>query len=467
MVRTCFSRPIPCFSALAMAVEGASGETARQMGAVLRFPDAARRLGDDAQLVPWNTALIHPGRADLGRGLPGADVDEQKRTQGIRRRIEQLEHEHKTLNMLIAQIETEYVEKDADVQRLRGQLLETQAGVDAVAGELNKLRQQVDQYEIRIANALWGDQTFPFRHQFLDRLRDAYGAAAISVDFIHEPEAVRIRINRWVEQQTNDRIKELIAPEGITADTRLVLTNAIYFKGNWADEFEQENTAEYEFTLGDGTRAKAMLMASRSMETRYAELTPDGTRNDPVVNRESFVHELKPNPDGFQLLELQYRGNNLFMVVVLPKKYNDLPALEKSLTSDNLRSWLRSMREQEVHVYLPKFRMETTYDLRTTLLAMGMTAAFQPGGFTRLSDSVEADGICISNVVHKAFVDVNEKGTQAAAATELEMITGAIMLDEPLTPTFRADRPFIFLILDNRTGSVLLCGRMTNPNHYE
>lgn len=449
-----FFSPYSISSALIMTAEGARGETAQQMGTVLRLPESARNTGDNATSMPWNLAPIHTGMASLRRSLTGGTADPAK-TEEINKKIQQLEQEHKELTAKLQQLQAEN-QWDA--------LSETSNRAAAVGRELNSLRQQVNQYELRIANALWGEQTFPFRPAFLETLNNTYGAGAIPVDFLHNWEEARARINRWVEEETRNRIKNLLAEGTITTDTRLVLANAIYFKGRWVDEFDKKNTQEADFTLEDGKTAKTKLMATQDSKASYAELLPDGTRNDPTLDQQKFEYQFKPNPDGFQMLELPYRGNELAMVVLLPKRHNGLSTLEQRLTADTLTQWLETMHKQKVHVFLPKFTLETTYNLPKTLSAMGMPAAFKPGGFTGMSDAPEARTLEISDVVHKAFVDVNEEGTEAAAATAVGMRATSARI-EPPTPTFRADRPFLFLIRDIRGGAILFLGRMTNPLH--
>lgn len=436
-------------SALIMTAEGARGETAQQMGTVLRLPELVRNTDDDTASIPWNLTLIHSGMANLRQRLT-ADTAQ---TQEIRNKITQLEQEHQKLTTELQLLE---------VLEQWSQLSEVSVRADTVARELNRLRQQV-QYDLRVANALWGEQTFPFGPAFLKTLCNAYCAAAISADFIHNWEDARARINRWVEEETRNRIQNLLAEGTITRDTRLVLANAIYFTGRWANEFDKKNTQEADFTLEDGKTVKTKLMAAQDLNASYAELLPDGKRNDLVFDREMGTHQLHPNPNGFQMLELPYRGNELAMVILLPKRRDGLPALEQQLTADTLTKWLEAMPKQKVHVFLPQFTLETFYDLPATLSAMGMPAAFQPGGFTAVSDAPEARTLALSTVVHKAFVDVNEEGTEAAAATAATTEVIAALIGAPPPPTFRADRPFLFLIRDIQSGAILFLGRMMNP----
>ncbi len=384
-----FFSPYSIVSALTMTAEGARGDTALQMGTVLRFPEKARRSDDVS--VPWDTASIHREMATLKRLLLGEDRA----------------------------------------------------------------------YEINIANALWLEQTYSFRPQFLAILNEAYGAAARQVDFMFNQDPTRIQINKWVEEQTKNKIKDLLAPGTIDADTRLVLANAIYFKGHWADEFDESKTQPEDFTLLDGSSIQVPLMSQRSLFTHYAELGPDGTPNIPAMSEDRPSFDSPPNPDGFQILKLEYRGGDVEMVILLPKKHTGLPALEKVLTTDTLTQWLDTAKRQEVHVFLPKFKLEESISLKQTLSAMGMPKAFQPNGFLGMSDAADAGRLYISHVAHKAYVDVNEEGTEAAAATA--GVVRAMSARYPPIPTFRADRPFLFLIRDTQTGTILFLGRMMRP----
>lgn len=444
-----FFSPYSLFSALAMTIEGARGETARQMGEVLQFPDTLRRADSTAGQLPWNTAVIHTGAANLQQHLTSGPADPSQ-AQDIPNRLSQLEHELDTLNQQLRQGSTS---QQTDIA-LRSM---------SVANEINTLRQQINQYELHIANALWGEQTFPFRPQFLEALQTAYGAVSFPVDFLSAPEAARMRINDWIAQQTKNRIQHMLARGTVDEATRLVLTNAIYFKGNWAQQFKKLYTKREDFTLFDGLQTPVQLMSARDMRFRYVELMPDGTERKPTYDTEKAQGwTLPPNPDGFQMLELPYRGDTLSMVVLLPRRHDAIHELEQRLAPEALQSWLGLLSHQQVHVYLPRFKMETSYSLKGTLSDMGMPAAFRPGGLTGMSDAPQAAELYLSYVGHKAFVHVNEEGTEAAAASAVvAAAVGAYI--EPPTPVFRADRPFLFLIRDNQTGAVLFLGRVMRP----
>jgi serpin B len=286
--------------------------------------------------------------------------------------------------------------------------------------------------QLNVANALWGQLGYHFRPEFLKLTRDSYGAGLNQVDFARQPEAARQTINAWVEKQTRDKIKELLQPDVITADARLVLTNAIYFKGDWARKFKKELTKSEPF-----------------------QVTPSRKVDVPMMRQVGDFQYL----DGgdFQALGLPYRGNDLSMVVLLPKKADGLAALEKSLTAAKLTECLKKLRTLEVGVILPKFRLTRDARLGQLLSAMGMPLAFRTDAdFSGMTGKKE---LMLSEVVHKAFVEVNEEGTEAAAATAVVAQPTAARIP----PTFQADHPFVFLIRDNATGSILFLGRVTDP----
>jgi len=283
-------------------------------------------------------------------------------------------------------------------------------------------------YELSVANALWGQKGHGFLPEFLELTQRNYGAGLRDVDFSNT-QGARRTINAWVEKETRQRIKDLIKEGMITPNTVLVLTNAIYFKGAWSLPFNNKHTQRQPFTLVDNTKVDALMM-----------------------HRTGTFNYMKDRD--FQMLELPYVGGRLSMIILLPSQVAGLPALEKSLTSDNLDQWLARLREQNVSVALPRFKATSEFRLNDVLKAMGMTDAF-----SELADFSGMDGergLFISHVVHKAFVDVNEQGTEAAAATGVIMKSSA-------PPVFRADHPFVFLIRDIPSNSVLFIGRVMNP----
>ena len=288
-------------------------------------------------------------------------------------------------------------------------------------------------YELSVANALWGQQGYGFLAEFLELIEAKYGGKLNEVDFITATEAARQTINAWVEKETKDKIKNLIQKGVLDKLTRLVLTNAIYFKGNWARQFKEENTKEAAFTLLNGKKV-----------------------DTPMMNQTAEFGYIKAKD--FQGLELPYVDNELSMIILLPKETDGLIGFEKSLMAENLSQWLARLRKHEVIVSVPKFKETCQFSLADVLKQMGITDAFL--GKADFSGMNGKRDLFISAVIHKAFVDVNEEGTEAAAATAVMVVTA---VGPKEIPVFRADHPFLFLIRDNDSGSILFIGRMMNP----
>ena len=306
-------------------------------------------------------------------------------------------------------------------------------GAQRTLGEI--LNASNKNYRLSTANRLWGAEGFPFQPQFLALTRDAYGAELEQLDFSRTEEA-RATINGWVAQQTNDRIQDLIPPNVLDPETRLVLTNAIFFKGNWAEAFEPKATGDAPFRLASGDEVTVPLMRQTG-RFRYGEA------------------------EGLQVLELAYAGGDIAMLVLLPKEVG-LDALEKKLTVENVSTWSSGLARKEVEVFLPRFKTTSEFQLGETLSAMGMPLAFSDNAdFSAMSSAEE---LKLSEVIHKAFVEVNEQGTEAAAATGALIQPTAAPSDDEKPPVFRADRPFVFLIRDRRTGGILFLGRMNDPS---
>jgi serpin B len=290
-------------------------------------------------------------------------------------------------------------------------------------------------FELSIANAIWAERTYDFLDAFLETLAVNYGAGARLVDFINDPEGARNQINSWVSDETNARIPELIPQGVIDAMTRLVLTNAIFFKASWAEPFPVQQTQDGDFHLLTGATVTTPLMNSQ------------GTRG-----------LLYAEGEDFQALELPYAGDEMAMLVVLPAE-GSFTEFEASFDSMALESIVAAMGREEVSVVLPKFEFSTDVPLRQVLTEMGMPSAFEPG----VADFSGMDGtreLYIQDVLHKAFVAVDEEGTEAAAATAVVVgVTSA-----PAEPKrFEANRPFLFLIRDRVTGAVLFFGRVVDP----
>jgi serpin B len=293
-----------------------------------------------------------------------------------------------------------------------------------------------ESYTRRTANALWAEATHPFLPEYIGTAETWYGANTTNLDFITRPDDSRLTINRWVEDRTEQKIEDLIPQGSITPATRLVITNAIYFKGDWTLRFDKNNTREADFRTAEGTIVRVSMMERTDEDAVYTYA----------------------ETDDLQLLGMPYEngtGRSLSMVVLLPKE-GDLAAVEASLDAEYLAAVQQAATSCRVMVWFPKFTLETKYSLPETLSAMGM-----PTPFTGAADFSGMDGtreLFISDVIHQAFVDVGEEGTEAAAATAVIMMKCAAPA-EPI-PEFRADHPFIFLIQDDETGNILFMGRV-------
>jgi len=296
-------------------------------------------------------------------------------------------------------------------------------------------RQERGNYQLSVANALWGQKGFEFHEQFLRLTRRHYGAGLEEVDFKADVEAARLRINEWVEQKTQGKIQDLIPRGVLTALTRLVLTNAIYFRARWASVFDERATREEDFTLLEGEKVRVPMMRQTG-RFGYAE-----------------------HP-GLKVLELPYVRHELSMVILLPTAPDGLPELEQDLDAEHVDRWLGQVRSERVNVAMPRFTMTSRFRLDKVLQELGMSAAFRPveADFTGIA---HREDLHIQAVLHQAFVDVNEEGTEAAAATAVAVAATSAPMGRP--KEFRADHPFLFLIRDRRSGCILFIGRLMDP----
>ena len=293
--------------------------------------------------------------------------------------------------------------------------------------------QNID-YNISTANALWVKKNLQLLEEYLNIIREFYGGDATEVDYSNPSESAAI-INQWVENQTNGLIKDLITEDMINPLTALILTNAIYFKGIWKTQFDPENTTNRPFETAAGTSVEAETMTLVNTYDRfyYAE------------------------NDDMQLLELPYAGDDISMMIFLPK-INDIASFVNTIDIEMFSTLKASMIERKVDIYLPKFEVETQYVLKENLMNLGMTIPFtENADFSLITGSKE---LFISNVIHKAFIDVNEEGTEAAAATAVVMETTA---NGGSNIVFDCNHPFLYLIYHKQTGTILFMGSITDP----
>ncbi|XP_069047022.1 serpin B6-like isoform X1 [Lepisosteus oculatus] len=388
-----FFSPLSISSALAMVYLGARGNTATEMAQVLRFVKSEMTKAD--------------GHLHL-----------QQQTQNVQ-----------VPKFLQKQKKTAHFSKAGD---------DLHVGFSKLISELNKAGAP---YKLSMANRLYGEKSFNFVEQYIAETRKHYHAELESVDFITGAEAARQNINAWVEKQTQEKIKNLLAEGTIDTMTRLVLVNAIYFKGNWEKKFNEAATREAQFKLNKNETKPVQMMY---LKAKFG-LT--------------FIPEVS-----CQILELPYLGKELSMLIMLPSAIEDnstgLEKLERELTYGKLMEWTKPdmMDVEEVEVSLPKFKFEETYDLKEVLKSMGMVDAFDRGrsDFSGMSSGSE---LFLSKVVHKSFVEVNEEGTEAAAATAAIMMMRCAMI----SARFTANHPFLFFIRHNKSQNILFYGRFCSP----
>ncbi|XP_077055295.1 serpin peptidase inhibitor, clade B (ovalbumin), member 1, like 3 [Siphateles boraxobius] len=315
---------------------------------------------------------------------------------------------------------------------------ETHAGFGKLLSEM--IRAEAP-YTLTLANRLYGEKSYSFTEKFVSDTQGLYRADLETLDFVAQADSARVHINRWVEEHTQEKIRDLLAEGDVDHMTRLVLVNAVYFKGDWERKFRQDLTRDEQFKINKN-ESKPVRMMFQKAKFRLAFI--------PDVN--------------CQILELPYVGKDLSMLILLPNAMEDdntgLQKLESALSFENFMEWTRPdmMDLLEVEVSLPRFKMEETYNMNSLLISLGMVDAFdmQKADFSGMSPG---NDLVLSKVVHKSFVEVNEEGTEAAAATGAVMMMRCLMRPE----RFCADHPFLFFIRHNPTRSVLFYGRVCSP----
>ncbi|XP_074843867.1 serpin B6-like [Carettochelys insculpta] len=311
-------------------------------------------------------------------------------------------------------------------------------GYQSLISEINK---PGTKYFLRLANRLFGEKSYQFLTTFIDSCQKFYHAELEQLDFLNAAEDSRKHINTWVEEKTEGKIQNLLAEDVVDSTTRLVLVNAIYFKGNWATQFNKDHTEERQFKINK-TESKPVQMMYKKAHFNMRYIGDFQTK----------------------ILELPYVDNETSMIILLPDEIKDnstgLEQLEREFTYDKLTDWLNPemMDDTEVGVFLPKFKLEQAYDMKPVLSSMGMADVFD-GRKADLSGMSASNDLVLSKVVHKSFVEVNEEGTEAAAATAAVVMFRCAMI----VPKFTCDHPFLFFIRHNITGSILFCGRFCCP----
>ena len=309
---------------------------------------------------------------------------------------------------------------------------------DAFSAIYKTLNPDNAKYKLAIANAFWVQQNYPLLQSYTDVLKNYYHSEAYNVDFTHKDtreEAVK-KINMWAANNTYDKIRQVLTLDDVKPLTRLILTNAVYFKANWLYQFDKEQTKKEYFYIDSNKKIKTPMMMQRNVTIKYME------NND------------------IQMIELPYEGKALSMFVILPKK--DIKSIIPRLSTKIFESWRHDLMLEKVDVYLPKFKIECGYMLVEPLIKMGIKDAFNEtkADFSKITGGKD---LYISTVIHKTFCDVNEEGTEAAAVTAIVMNTKSMgSFDRKI---FKADHPFIYAIVDNNTGVMLFLGKMIKPEY--
>ncbi len=339
----------------------------------------------------------------------------------------------------------------ADSGKVAGEFAALRVALEKAVTDSEKQAKEMKQYggsmeplKLRVANRLFGRDGYPFRGEFLKQTQDVWQAPLETVAFAKKPEAARKHINGWVEDQTAKRIVDLIPPGGVNETTRLVLVNALYFKAAWENDFSERVTKPLPFFVPGGSPANVPTMFQQ--------------------RRMGYKKE-----SGYSAVTITYTGHALHFLIILPDAKEGLPAVEKALTADKLTALSKLPSDQEVMLYLPKFKLQPpTLPLAKPLRALGMKTAFDdpPGSadFSGMAPRTPDEYLMISDVYHKTFMALDEKGTEAAAATAVAMKAGSAMMKEKPKPVeFRADHPFLFAIQHRESGVCLFLGRMSDP----
>ena len=439
---------------LAMSFEGARGQTARQIGQVLCLPGDAMRLGDNSQLAPWRVSLLHTGSGELGRLLTGADSLPAQDAE--REKLRLLRSELKQVRATLAGI------RPLDKEWSRAMNKERR-----LVSEVNELISRIERYELKIAHGLWAPQEFALRDKYVNTVKRYCKTGGVyNFDYTDKSSLVPERINDWVSRQTDGHIKRIMPQMTMDQGSQagLVMASAIYFKGNWLESFNSKETRRCDFHLPDGQVVKAdMMHAGRLSKARYGVFASDWS---PVVDTPVAVTEEKlpeSNTEHTVMVELPFHGG-MSMVLIIPDSPDKLSRIEGELDSRVLAACLKRLMARNIKLSMPKFRIETEYDLKAVLQNMGMIQAFsrsEIGGadFTGMcGENSSGARLHTSSVIHKSVIEVAEQGAEVAMSLSPDYQgPGSAMQD---IPEIRVDRPFLFYIRDTTSGMILFMGRI-------
>nr|Q8K1K6.1 RecName: Full=Serpin B10 [Mus musculus]AAH29736.1 Serine (or cysteine) peptidase inhibitor, clade B (ovalbumin), member 10 [Mus musculus]AAH69938.1 Serine (or cysteine) peptidase inhibitor, clade B (ovalbumin), member 10 [Mus musculus] len=325
-------------------------------------------------------------------------------------------------------------EKKRKMEFNSGKFEEIQSDFQTLAAEILK---PGNSYVLKTANRIYGEKTYPFHNKYLEDMKTYFGAEPQSVNFVEASGQIRKEINSWVGSQTGGKIPNLLPDDSVDTKTKMVLVNALYFKGTWEHQFSVKNTTERPFRVNKTTSKPVQMMSMKQSLQVF------------------HIEELQTIG-----LQLHYQNRDLSLLLLLPEAIDGLEQLERAITYEKLDKWTSAdmMDTYEVQLYLPKFKMEESYDLKSALRGMGMTDVFSQSK-ADFSNMTSERNLFLSNVFHKTFLEINEEGTEAAAGTGSEI---SVRIKAP-SIELNVDHPFLFFIRHNKTKSILFCGRFCSP----
>ncbi|MBL8755253.1 MAG: serpin family protein [Planctomycetes bacterium] len=443
--KSVFVSPFAIASALAMLAEGARDETAAELRAALHLP-ASTPLAELHAAFRTLTARFAEGGGNSDPALAQQVLELREQLEAARREFEKFH-------------ESERDVAKAEAAAERG---------DALAYQINALLPRLDRYELCVANSVWADRAFPLRTAFVSVLAQYHGpGTATTLDLAKDSAAAAERINAWFAQHTGGQIRNMVAPDRLGAGTALVMASAVYFRGQWRTPFSLRHTQDEDFVLANGERVGARLMHyAAPLKVGYAAFTGAGEAFPTPELVPADVAKRPPtypDDDGFTLVELPYKGDELAMVVLVPRSASGLARLEGRLDASALASWLTHREIRKVDIAMLRFELRSEASLRPSLQRLGVRRVF--AGDAQLGGISDAAGLVLPAIDHTAAVKITELGTEAVAGigSYASRFGGYGGLMVPFIPVFRADRPFLFLVRDVKSGAILFLGRVTDP----
>ncbi|MCA9069968.1 MAG: hypothetical protein KDA84_13645, partial [Planctomycetaceae bacterium] len=388
---------------------------------------------------------------------------------------------HQELHREIQQLETAFAEAEKAIRKWRSNskggwqsAQKLQQTSEQLADALNEKSVLVDQYQLHLANAIWCQSELQVDETYLQRVNQYFPPAVVNTaDLTRHPTRVRKEINKWISDQTKNHISNLIPPGAIDQLTRMILINTVYFQGQWMEPFAEDDTKPRRFTFASRQKANLPMMSGLKYHGKYAAFQGNGKLFDtPQMIEEGNESAGYPNQEGFLMIELPYKGEEISMVFVAPQKPDGLSQVEETICSRPWNNWIKHLTARKLVADIPKFQSTSTQVLNDVLARLGMGRAFVSPteahgadfrGIYPIDDPQQQ--LFLNLVLHAAGIELDEQGTKAYAATVLMAIKKAMAMRRvPFIPEFKADRPFLFFLHHIKTGILLFAGRITNPN---